>query len=57
VGRTGFRMKSLRLMKSELSIIDRACAALDLDRARLMCDASFFLFVSLRLCDSETRGG
>jgi len=42
VGKTGFRMKSLRLMQAEMSIIDRACAALDIDRARLMADASFF---------------
>ena len=42
MGKTGFRMKSLRLMQAEMSIIDRACAALDIDRARLMADASFF---------------
>ncbi|HET6412379.1 MAG TPA: hypothetical protein VFG53_09980 [Anaeromyxobacter sp.] len=42
MGKTGFRMKSLRLMQAEMSIINRACAALDIDRARLMADASFF---------------
>ena len=38
----GYRLKTLRMHPEEISVIDRACQVLEIDRATLLTDAAHF---------------